>query len=560
MLRFWYQDAVVYELDVKTYQDTDGDGWGDFPGLTRRLAHIAGLGATCVWLRPFYPSPLEDDGYDVSDYYAVDPRLGTFGDFTVFLREARNLGLRVIADLVVNHTSARHPWFRAARKDRHSRYRDYYVWSKRKPKHAPGPVFPRPRDHSTWSYDDEAQEFYFHRFYPFEPDLNMANPVVREEVGKIISFWLALGVSGFRVDAAPFLLEEQPGTPAGTETAYTELKKAGLDHPFSVLREIRRATSWCGAETVLFAEANVGADAVNDYFGPGDDRMQVLFDFLLNQHLMLALARQRAAPLAAVFRELPATPPGGQWLTFLRNHDELDLGRLAPKEREEVFRAFGPDENMRAYGRGIRRRLAPMLDGDHRRVALAHSLLMSLPGTPMIRYGEEIGMGEDLSLPERMAVRTPMQWAPEANAGFSTAPPDRLIRPVVSEGQYRYRELNVADQHTDPDSLMNLITRLIRARKTNPEFARGKLTVLDAGDPAVFGHRCETETGAVVAVHNLSDREVRATLKLGDGGDDRLVDLLNERGNKEQPPGTAVSLPPYGYRWFRIVGGKWSSR
>jgi maltose alpha-D-glucosyltransferase/alpha-amylase len=367
-------------------------------------------------------------------------------------------------------------------------------------------------------------------------------------------------VSGFRVDAAPFLLEEQPATRSGEETAYTQLKEARLDHPFAVLRELRRATSWCGAETVLLAEANVDPEDVNDYFGPGDDRMHMLFAFLLNQHLMLALARQQAAPLAGVFGELPATPPGGQWLTFLRNHDELDLGRLTPEEREDVFRAFAPEEGMRAYGRGIRRRLAPMLGGDRRRLALAYSLMLSLPGTPMIRDGDEIGMGDDLSLPERMSVRTPMQWAPEENAGFSTAPPERLVRPVIADGPYRYQAVNVAGQQTDPDSLLHLVTRLIRARKTNPEFGRGKLRVLDAGDPAVFCHRCETDTGAVVAVHNLADRKARAKFDIDEGRGERLTDLLKERGGKDQPPGPVVDLPPYGYRWFRVTGGKWSAR
>jgi maltose alpha-D-glucosyltransferase/alpha-amylase len=561
MLKYWYQEAVIYELDVKIFQDSDGDGWGDFGGLTRRLPYIAGLGATCVWLRPFYPSPLEDDGYDVADYYAIDSRLGSFGDFVVFLREARNHGLRVIADLVVNHTSNQNPWFQTARHHRTSRYHDYYVWSRHKPKEQLGPVFPGPHDHETWTYDDVAREYYFHRFYSFQPDLDTANPVVREEISKIMNFWLTLGLSGFRVDATPFLLEEQPAGRPGEEMAFTKLRETSTDHPYALLRELRRTLSWCQAESVLLAEANVIADKINDYFGPGDDRMQMMFNFLLNQYLMLALARQQAAPLAEVFDKLPRVPPGAQWVTFLRNHDELDLSRLSEQERDEVYAAFAPDADMRVYNRGIRRRLAPMFGGDHRRCALAHSLLLSLPGTPMIRYGEEIGMGDDLSLPERIAVRTPMQWSPEPDAGFSTASADKLVRPIVSDGPFSYKTVNVAAQQLDPESLMNRITRLVRTRKNNSEFGRGRLTVLPGGDPAVFCHRCETETGAVMAVHNLAGHPVTADFDHVDtAGGEKLTDLLNERGDHLQPPGPKLELPAYGYRWFRVVGGKWSSR
>jgi maltose alpha-D-glucosyltransferase/alpha-amylase len=559
MLTFWYQDAVLYELDVKTFQDSDGDGWGDFPGLTRRLPHIAGLGATCIWLRPFYPSPLRDDGYDVADYYAVDPRLGTFGDFVVFLREAREHGLRVITDLVVNHTSDQHPWFQSARSDPGSPYRDYYVWSETKPKDGGEPVFPGPES-GVWAYDRKAGAYYHHRFYHFQPDLNTGNPEVRNEIGKVMSFWLRLGISGFRVDAAPFLLEHLPSAKPGEITAFVNIEEAGVDRPYALLREMRRALSWMRGDAVFLAEANVGGEQVEDFFGPSGERMHLLFNFLVNQQLFLALARGDAGPLRDALTRLPPTPPGGQWVNFLRNHDELDLGRLTEAERAEAYAAFAPDEGMRVYGRGIRRRLAPMLGGDRRRVELAHALMLSLPGTPMVRYGEEIGMGDDLALDERLSVRTPMQWSPEANGGFSPAPAGRLVRPVVSGGEFGYGRVNVAEQQRDPESLLNRLERLIRLRKNNHEFSQGRLTLLDAGDPAVLVHRLEARDGAVVALHNLGGRAARARVALDDSAGERLTRLLGQEpqngGEVRQP----VELPPYGYQWFRVVGGRWRSR
>ena len=551
MLTYWYQDAVFYELDVKTFQDSNGDGTGDFPGLTRRLPYLAGLGVTCIWLRPFYPSPLKDDGYDVTDYYAIDPRLGTFGDFVDFLRHARELGLRVITDLVLNHTSDQHPWFQAARHDPDSRYRDWYIWSKEKPKDPLPPIFPGVQE-TTWTYDRAAKAYYHHRFHAFQPDLNTANPEVREEIGKVMAFWLELGLSGFRLDAAPFLLEQAAAHRPGEMIGFTKLEQAGIDRPYGLLRELRRALSWCRGDAVFLAEANVGPEQADDFFGPSGERMHLLFNFLLNQQMMLALARQDAGSMSQCLGGLPDIPPGGEWVTFLRNHDELDLGRLSDAERQKVFAAFGPDESMQLYGRGLRRRLAPMLGGDPRRVALAHSLILSLPGTPMLRYGEELGMGEDLSLPDRMPVRTPMPWSSDHNGGFSTAAADQLIRPMVT-GPLGYEQVNVAAQQDDPDSVLSRVHRMVRIRKSNQEFARGRPTVLDAGDPAVFAHRCESPTGAVVAVHNLADRPAGARVPLGDKNE-RLVDLLGDHSDGSESAKGTVELPPFGYRWFRVLG------
>lgn len=559
MLDFWYQDAIFYELDVKTFQDGNGDGIGDFQGLTSRLAYISGLGATCLWLQPFHPSPLRDDGYDVTDYYAIDPRLGTFGDFVVFLREAEEHGLRVISDLVVNHTSDEHPWFRSARQGPDAPFHDYYLWSKTRPHDELPVIFPGYQK-GTWSYDRQAGLYYHHRFYEFQPDLNTANLAVREEIGKIMSFWLRLGLSGFRLDAAPFLVEHLDPTRPAEVTAFVHLEESEADRPFALLREMRRALSWCRGDAIFVAEANVEADHAAHFFGPEGDRMHLLFNFLVNQQMMLALARQEAAPLAEMLRRMPELPPGGQWLNFLRMHDELDLGRLSKEEREEVYAQFAPEESMRLYDRGIRRRLSPMLEGDQRRVELAFSLLLSLPGTPMIRYGEEIGMGDDLSLPERLSVRTPMQWCSGSGAGFSTAPAKHLIRPLIEHGKFGVDAINVSAQQGDTDSLLSRLERLIRIRKGCPKLAHSQLKVLESGEAAVMAHRCEATESAVVFLHNLSSREVQVPLKVVQSKGEKLRDLLGPQCAHGEKPEQPLKLAPYGYRWLRVVGGKWEER
>src|SRR5690242_7127731 len=380
----WYKNAIVYSLDVETYLDANGDGIGDFEGLTRRLDYLEGLGVTAVWLAPFQPSPRRDDGYDISDFYGVDPRFGSGGDFVEFMREADSRGIRVLIDLVVNHTSNEHPWF----PERH----DWYVWSKRRPADwRSGVVFPGVQD-STWTYDRQAREYYFHRFYDFQPDLNMDNPRVREEIRRIMGFWLQLGVAGFRVDAVPFILEKPPFPASATRIH------------FEYLKDFREFLQWRVGDAVLLGEANVLPRESQQYFADGDG-LHMMFNFWVNQHLWLSLASGDARPLATALRETKKIPGGAQWAHFLRNHDELDLGRLAAKDRELVFERFAPDPSMRLYDRGIRRRPASML-ADPRLLRLANSLVFSLPGTPVLRYGDEIGMGENLRLKERAAIRT----------------------------------------------------------------------------------------------------------------------------------------------------------
>lgn len=543
MLDLWYKNAVVYCVDVETFMDSNGDGCGDFQGLADRLDHVEALGATCIWLLPFFKSPNRDNGYDVSDFYSVDERLGTLGDFVRFAREAHNRGMRIIVDLVVNHTSIDHPWFQKARSDPNSPYRDYYLWSKEKPEDADeGIIFPGVQE-TTWTWDEEAQAYYHHRFYEHQADLNVANPAVREEIEKIMGFWLQLGVSGFRLDALPFLIEDGPTSPFDGDHG------AEAD-PHGFLTYLHRFLSWRKAEAILLAEANIPLDEINDYFGDGD-RMTMIFHFQLNQATFLSLARGEASPMIELMRRTPRIHEVCQWATFLRNHDELDLGRLSDAEREEAFDAFAPDPGMRIYDRGIRRRLAPMLGGDRRRIAMAQSLMLALPGTPVFWYGEEIGMGDNLDLSERDSVRTPMQWNEEATAGFSAAPADELVRAVVTDPNFAPDAVNVAQQTDDPDSLLEKVRRLVRVRRACPEIGWGEVEVLDVDEPGILAMRSSWRGSTVITVHNLADRKVTVTLPLE--GRHRLLRPLtcDIGGRATQGADEPISIDAHGFVWFR---------
>ncbi|HVM10624.1 MAG TPA: alpha-amylase family protein [Acidimicrobiales bacterium] len=539
----WWKNAVVYCLDIETFLDSDGDGRGDITGLIERVDYLAGIGVSCLWLMPFYPSPNRDDGYDIADYYSVDPTLGSLGDFVALVRTAKDRGMRVIIDLVVNHTSDRHPWFRDARRSRTARYRDFYVWSDEKPKEPENAVvFPDAED-SIWTYDERTEQWYLHHFYGHQPDLNIANPAVRDEITKIAGFWLQLGVDGFRVDAVPYLLET--GEAGGNAPT--------LD-PHEVLRDLRAFISRRKGDALLLGEVNLPANDLRAYFGD-DDQLQMSFDFPLMQAMYLALARHDAKPIRKVLGDRPPLPDEGQWAVFVRNHDELTLDQLSDKEREEVFAAFGPEEDMQLFGRGLRRRLPPMVDGDPDRIRLVYSLLFSLPGTPVLFYGEEIGMGENLDIDGRLSVRTPMQWTDERNGGFSSARPSQLTRPVV-EGRFSPLAVNVADQRRDRDSLLNWFERVIRRRRECPEIGWGKVTLIETtGSPAVLAHRCDWERSAIVVLHNLGVEPCNVRVPIDDAADfDRLVDLLEESEPVHElaEPHIEVKLQPYGFRWFRL--------
>ena len=534
----WYKNAVIYCLNVETFIDSNGDGCGDFVGLTDKLAYLAGLGVTCIWLMPFYGSPNKDDGYDVENYYGVHPRTGTFGDVVEFMNHANQLGIRVIVDLVVNHTSDQHPWFKAARRDPNSPYRQYYVWSKKRPRNwNKGMVFPGVQT-STWTRDPVAGEYYFHRFYEFQPDLNTHNAAVKEEITRVMGFWLQLGVSGFRMDAVPFLIERKGAGVRATKD-------------YDLLHDMRDFLQWRRRDAIMLAEANVPPQETMHYFGEEGDRLQMMLNFWANQRIFHALATGDTRPLRKALLDTYQRPHAAQWGVFLRAHDELDLGRLTDHQREQVFAAFGPEPRMLLYDRGIRRRLSPMLGNDRRRIELANSLLFTLPGTPIIRYGDEIGMGDNLDLPERYSVRTPMQWSAQKHGGFTTA--RRPIRPVISDDVFGYHRVNVADQRRDPKSLLNWMERIIRTRKECPEIGWGSWKLLPRLPDHVLGLLYIWDDRCTLVLHNFADRPATFRVRVEGRPPCALFNLLSqERSDPDSRGRHTMELEPYGYRWLRV--------
>jgi maltose alpha-D-glucosyltransferase / alpha-amylase len=539
----WYKNSIFYCLSVGTYMDANGDGVGDFKGLLRRLDYLDGLGITTIWLMPFQPSPGRDDGYDISDYYGIDPRYGTLGDFVEFAHGCKQRGIRVIIDLVVNHTSDEHAWFKSARSAKDSPYRDWYVWADRKPPNAnKGMVFPGVQK-STWTRDKEAGAWYFHRFYDFQPDLNTSNPLVQAEILKIMGFWIQLGVSGFRMDAVPFVIST---------------KGAKVKRPveqYDMLRAFREFLQWREGDAIILAEANVLPKTDMDYFGRDGDRMQMMFNFHVNQHLFYALAAADVRPLAKALKATKPRPASAQWGLFLRNHDELDLGRLTKAQRNKVFEAFGPDKDMQLYDRGIRRRLAPMLGGDRRRLELAYSLMFTLPGTPVIRYGDEIGMGDDLSLSERNCARTPMQWSTEPSGGFTKN--GKPCQSVIDKGPYGYEHVNAAKQRRDANSMLNWTERIVRMRKEVPEVGWGDFKVISTRDPAILIIRYDWRNNSVLFVHNLDEQPREISFRVG-LPDDRAKLLVNLLSEDHSCTGSGAHhrllIEGYGYRWYRVGG------
>lgn len=539
------ESTVIYALDVETFVDSDGDGVGDFQGVINRLDYLDRLGVTALWLLPFYETPNLDNGYDVMDYYSVDERLGTLGDFAAFVDAADERGIDVIIDLVMNHTSDQHPWFEAAREDPDSEYRDYYIWKEEKPTEDPtrGSVFPgEVEPERVWSYDEVADAYYYHRFYPFQPDLDLQNSAVREEMFRVMGFWLDLGVRGFRVDAATLMIQgKDPDRP-------------GPEDPHALLREMKHVARHHRGNAILLAEADDDPAHLDEYFGE-DDGMDRLMNFVLNAHLIHGLAVESAEPVREGLTRLPTPPTGCTWANFLRNYDELNIGRLSESDKETVFEAFAPEPDMRIYGRGIRRRIAPMLDGDRQQIELAYSLLFSMPGTPLLLYGDEIGMGDDLSLPGRTSVRTPMQWSADPHGGFSDASAEELVRNVIDDGAFAYENVNVTDQHADPDSLLNWFHRLIATHQECRVLERGAWEFVETDADGVLVHRYE---GArpVVCAHNLAPEE--ATVRVGpdvSSGGHGLFSLFGPGEVSETAAGSwELSLDPYGYGWFRAGG------
>ena len=542
---FWYKNAIIYSLDLETFMDGNGDGVGDFAGLTRRLEYLHSLGVDVIWLAPFQPTPNKDNGYDIQDYYGVDHRHGSPGDFAEFMNLANNLGIKVIIDLVVNHTSDQHPWFQNAREGKDARYHDWYVWSEKKPEDwDEGVIFPGVQE-ATWTRDKKAKAYYFHRFYEHQPDLNMGNPEVREEINRIMGYYLSLGVAGFRVDAVPFVLETQEPNSNGKR----EIR-------FEYLEDMRRFLQWRRGNAILLGEANIEPKEAKQYFGDKGGGLHMMFNFYVNQHLFYALATGESKPLADALKKTAGIFPTAQWANFLRNHDELDLGRLTDEQRAKVFSAFGAEKNMQLYDRGIRRRLAPML-GNRARIELAYSLVFALPGTPVLRYGDEIGMGDDLSLKEREAVRTPMQWSDEGNAGFSSAAAKELVHPIIDEGAYDYNMLNVERQLREPDSLLNWTKRMVRLRKECPEIGYGEWEIIPTREPSVLAMQYRYRGTLVITVHNFAGGPVVIRLKAFDEPAQPLVDLI-EPQEITAPEGKEyeIRIGSYGFRWFRLRGVK----
>ncbi len=533
----WYKNSIIYSLDLGSFMDSNGDGIGDFQGLMDRLDHLEALGVDVIWLAPFHPSPKRDNGYDVSDYYGVHPDHGSPGDFVQFIHQAKKRGIKVIIDLVINHTSKDHPWFQDAREG--GTYKDWYLWSKKRPPNwDQGMVFPGVQDR-TWTRDAVAREYYFHRFYEHQPDLNIDNPDVRDEIQRIIGYWLELGVDGFRVDAVPFIIEHPD---VDNPTRKPEMH-------FEYIEEIRSFVQWRLGTAVLLGEANVLPREAEKYFRDGRG-IHVMFNFWVNQRLFYALATGDIRPLRKALNETRELPPTAQWANFLRNHDELDLGRLNDEQRQAVFERFGPEPHMQLYDRGIRRRLGPML-GSRAEEEFAHSLLFALPGTPVIRYGDEIGMGDDLSLPEREAVRTPMQWSDATNGGFSNS--RKPVHAVIDEGPYAYEHVNVAKQKRDPQSLFSWMSRMIRLRKECPEIGWGEWEMLNTRSRNLLVLRYDWRGSSVVTIHNFDQRPLDITLKISSP----LHNLLTEDDSRpDSDDNHSLVIEPHGYHWYRIANDK----
>ena len=534
----WYQDTVFYELYLRAYKDSNGSGSGDFRGAIEKLDHIQSLGVDCIWILPHYPSPLKDDGYDVADYYGIHPDYGSLDDFRAFLAAAHQRGLKVVIDLVMNHTSDQHPWFQAARQDRHSPYRDYYVWSDTGREYAGARIIFLDYESANWTYDEVAGQYFWHRFYSSQPDLNYDNPAVHEEMFNIIRFWLDMGIDGFRADAVPYLYERED----------TNCENLPQTHAF--LRKVRRMMDEEYPGRVLIAEANQWPQDLLPYFGADGDEFHMCFHFPIMPRLYMAIRRGNKQSILDILAATPDIPAGAQWLTFLRNHDELTLEMVTPEEREWMWQQYAPDPAMRS-NLGIRRRLAPLIDNHKGKWLILNSILMSLIGTPIVYYGDEIGMGDNIALPDRHGCRTPMQWDDSPNGGFS--PAGATYFPVNADAEYGYQRVNVAAQEDDSNSYLNATRFLLRVRRQHPELRQGQLIMLGNDDPAVFGYWRVLGDRRTLCLYNLSAEAASFSLDLRHYVGQQLVDLLHQGQTwriAEWP--IVIRLRPYASHWLHV--------
>jgi maltose alpha-D-glucosyltransferase / alpha-amylase len=557
----WYKDAVIYELHVRAFQDSNADGIGDFPGLISRLDYLQDLGVTCLWLLPFFPSPLRDDGYDISDYTSVHPSYGTLDDFKRFLAAAHERGMQVLMELVINHTSDQHPWFKAARlAPPGSPERNFYVWSPTDQLYKGVPIIFSDTEKSNWTWDETAGAYYWHRFFAHQPDLNFDNPAVFEEVLKAMRFWLDLGVDGFRLDAIPYLVERD-----GTDCS-------NLPETHAIIKRIRAAIDADYTGRFLLAEANTWPTDVRPYFGEGDE-CHMAFHFPLMPRIYMALRQEDRMPITEILAQTPSIPDNCQWGLFLRNHDELTLEMVTSDERDYMYFAYSSDPRMR-INVGIRRRLAPLVDNNRRRIELLNSLLFSFPGTPIIYYGDELGMGDNIYLGDRNGVRTPMQWNPDRNAGFSSAVPSKLYLPVIMDPIFGYQAINVETQLSDPSSLLHWTRNMIALRKLFRVFGRGTMEFLCPENRKVLAYirhydpssasREHTQaaptrdvtspgTETILCVANLSRFAQPVSLDLAEFAGMTPVEML---GYVPFPPVTPEAYPltlaPYSFLWLEL--------
>ena len=538
----WYKDAVIYQLHVKAFADSSGDGIGDLIGLTGKLDYIASLGVTAIWLMPFYPSPQRDDGYDISDYTNVHPEYGTRRDFRAFVRAAHRRGLRVITELVINHTSDLHPWFVESRSSGTNPRDDWYVWSADNQKFSEARIIFTDTETSNWAWDGGRQAYYWHRFFSHQPDLNYDNPAVLRAVIRVMRFWLDMGVDGLRLDAVPYLVERE-----GTSCE-------NLPETHAVLKQLRAAMDERHPGRMLLAEANQWPDDVRPYFGEGDE-CQMAFHFPLMPRIWIALRSEDRTPIVDIMERTPAIPETAQWAIFLRNHDELTLEMVTDEERDYMWGEYAADPRTR-INLGIRRRLAPLVENSRRRLELLNALLLSMPGTPVIYYGDEIGMGDNTYLGDRNGVRTPMQWTPDRNAGFSTADAAALYSPVIVDPVYGYGAINVEAQERVPGSLLNWMRRILNVRRDHPAFGRGSLEFLHPDNTRVLAYLRQHEGVTILCVANLSRFVQYVELDLATFNGMVPVELI---GHVHFPRigelPYLLTFAPHGFYWFQLTDG-----